>query len=277
MSIKALIKRYPIGSYFILAYTITWVGSFIVAGPKLFRGEVIEMTDILLMWIVMLAGPSIAGITLTRVVDGRTGLKDLFAHMRLWRVGVRWYAAALLIPPVLIIIVLLTLSVVVSPNFAPGFFAMAIIAGLVTGYLEEIGWTGYALPKMQLKYTALSAGIMLGLLHGAWHLMAGYLGSAQDLGAYFLPNFISMWIIGMMAMRVLQVWVYNNTNGSVFLIQLMHASSSGFLMVFAPLYISSANETIWFAVYAVVLWIVVAIVVAIYSKHLVKQPMKSKI
>ena len=153
---------------------------------------------------------------------------------------------------------------------------MAIIAGLVTGFFEEIGWTGYVLPKIQLKHTALATAIMIGLLHGIWHLMAGYIGSVQNLGTYFIPNFITMWIVGMMAMRVLQVWIYNNTNGSVLLIQLMHASSSGFLMVFTPTNNSPPNETFWFVFYAVVLWVVVAIVIAIYGKHLVKQPIKSK-
>jgi membrane protease YdiL (CAAX protease family) len=100
---------------------------------------------------------------------------------------VHWYAAALLI--LLIMIVLLTLSVLVSPDFASGFFPIAILGSLVAGYLEEIGWMGYALPRMQLKSSALSAGILLGLLHGVWHLMAGYLGSAQDLGVYFFPPF----------------------------------------------------------------------------------------
>ena len=270
MNIKALIKRHPVASYFILAYTITWVGCFLVAGPKFLQGEIIEMTDIFLMWMAMLAGPSIAGITLTRIVDGRSGLQDLLSRMRLWRVGVHWYAAALLIPPVLIVFVLLTLSILVSSDYVPGFFAMAIFAGLITGYLEEIGWTGYALPKMQLKHTALAAAIGIGLLHGTWHLMAGYLGSVQNLGTYFLPNFVAMWIVGMMAIRVLQVWVYNNTNGSVLLIQLMHASSSGFLMIFTPSSSSPANETFWFVVYAVVLWVVVAIIVMIYGKNLKK-------
>jgi membrane protease YdiL (CAAX protease family) len=277
MNIKNLIKQHPVASYFILAYTITWVGSFIVAGPKFLRGEVIEMMDILIMWMAMLAGPSIAGITLTRIVDGKSGLRDLFSRMRLWRVGVKWYAAAIFIPPILIVFILLALSIFVSPDYAPGFFALAIIAGLVTGFFEEIGWTGYALPKIQLKHTALATAIMIGLLHGTWHLMAGYIGSVQNLGTYFIPNFITMWIVGMMAMRVLQVWVYNNTNGSVLLIQLMHASSSGFLIVFTPSYSSPANETFWFAVYAVVLWIVVAIVIAIYGKHLVKKPRNNKI
>ena len=112
---------------------------------------------------------------------------------------------------------------------------------------------------------------------GSQQLMDGYIGSAQNLGTYFIPNFITMWIVGMMAMRVLQVWIYNNTNGSVLLIQLMHASSSGFLMVFTPSNNSPANEIFWFAVYAVVLWIVVAIVIAIYGKHLVKKPKNNKI
>lgn len=87
---------------------------------------------------------------------------------------------------------------------------------------------------MQLKSSALSAGILLGLLHGVWHLMAGYLGSAQDLGVYFFPHFVAMWIVAMTVMRVLEAWVYSNTNSSVLLVQLMHTSSLGFLMVLAP-------------------------------------------
>jgi hypothetical protein len=188
----------------------------------------------------------------------------------------QWYAAALLIPPVLIIFVLLTLSALVSADYYPGFLALGIIAGLVTGFFEEIGWTGYALPKIQLKHTALAAAIMLGLLHGIWHFMASYLGSSQDLGTYHIPNFVAMWIVGMTAMRVLQVWIYNNTNGSVLLIQLSHASSTGFLMVLTPSLNSPANETFWFAVYAVVLWVVVAIVVAIYGKNLKKSGVNPK-
>jgi hypothetical protein len=80
-----------------------------------------------------------------------------------------------------------------------------------------------------------------------------------------------MWIVGMTAMRVLQVWVYENTNGSVLLVQLMHAFSSGFLIVLSPTPRVPAIEVIWYTVYAAVLWIVVAVVIATYGKSLVRK------
>jgi hypothetical protein len=77
-----------------------------------------------------------------------------------------------------------------------------------------------------------------------------------------------MWIIGMSAMRVLQVWVYNNTNDSVLMIQLMHGSSSGFLIALTPVLRLPANETTWFIMFAIVLWIVVAVVIQKYGRSL---------
>ncbi len=65
------------------------------------------------------------------------------------------------------------------------------------------------------------------------------------------------------------VWVYSNTS-SALLAQLMHASSTGFLIVLSPLSVSPAQEVLWYAVYAAVLWIVVAR----YGKRLVRQPIQ---
>jgi membrane protease YdiL (CAAX protease family) len=136
-----------------------------------------QFTDALLMFLPMLAGPSIAGITMTGIVDGKSGFQDLFSRMGKWRVGVRWYAAAILIPPVLLITVLLALTILISPVFSPIFFPGGILIGLLAGFFEEIGWMGYAFPKMELKHSALATGIYLGLLHTAWHVVADYLGT----------------------------------------------------------------------------------------------------
>ena len=138
MKIKAFVRRHAVSSYFVLAYLISWGGSLAVGGPKFFRGEEIMLTDTILMGILVIAGPCIAGITLTAIVDGRSGLRDLFSRMGKWRVGGRWYAAALLIPPVLIMAVLLALSALVSPDFAPNFLLMGILLGSMAGYVEEI-------------------------------------------------------------------------------------------------------------------------------------------
>lgn len=270
MKLRSLTERSPVTSYFVLAYFISWGGSFALGGSKLLRGEALAFADVMRMAPLMLAGPFIAGIAMTYRVDGRTGLLDLFAKMIRWRVGLCWYAAALLIFPTVILGVLWALTVLVSPDFSPAFIAFGILGGLLAGFIEETGWMGFAYPRMEAKLGMWRATIYLALLHGLWHAMAGYLGEAGIYGEYWLPRFIAMWFVAMMAMRVLLVWIYTNT-GSLLLAQLTHASSTGFLIIFGPETLSPAQGTLWFAVYAVTLWVPAIIVVASFGKTLVRQ------
>jgi membrane protease YdiL (CAAX protease family) len=167
---------------------------------------------------------------------------------------------ALLTPPLLIMIVLLALHALISPVFTPHIFPLGATFGIVAGFCEEIGWTGYALPKMQLQSGALAGSTLLGLLWGLWHLpVVDSLGAASPHGAYWLPYFVAF-IAVMTAMRVLIVWVAANTN-SVLLAQLMHASSTGFLVMLSPAPVTPAQEVFWYAVYAGLLWLAVVAVV----------------
>jgi len=266
MNIKALIQRHPLGSYFGLAFTIAWAGSLVAVGPKFIRGETMQFSDLLYIFLPMTVAPALAGITLTSIVDGSSGLRDLFSRMRRWRVGANWYGA-LLIFPVLIMAVLLALTTLISPEFAPIFFPAGILIGLFTGFFEETGWMGYAFRKMELKRNALATGILLGVIHVLWHIVPDYLGASSARGAYWLPHFLTMMLVAMTAMRVLIVWVYINTR-SLLLAQLMHAGSTGFLAILDPTSISPASSTLWYAIYGVALWVVVAVVVAIYGKDL---------
>ena len=269
MTLKTYIRRHPVTSYFTLAFTISWVAIFAVAWPKFSRGEAMGFKEALLMFLPTLAGPSIAGIALMGVADGSKGLRNLFSRMGRCRVGGQWYSA-ILIFPVLILAILLGLTSLVSSDFAPYFFPTGIAIGLLAGFLEEIGWMGYAFPKMQLRHSALTAAILLGVIHAGWHLAPDYLGASVARGTYWLPHY-TMFAISMTAMRVLIVWIYTNTR-SLMLAQLMHASSTGFLSVLVPLSLSPANDTLFYAVYAVVLWFAVAIVVARYGKQLIQKP-----
>ena len=265
MNFKAFIQRRPIISYFCMAFTISWFGALLVVAPELLRGEGISTLQGLLMFPVMLLGPSVAGIVMTAIVNGKSGLRDLFSRMIRWRVGARRYAA-LLIPPLLILAVLLTMKTLVSPVYTPHFFLMGILFGLAPGILEEIGWTGYVFPQMQLKYGVLPASLLLGIIWGLWHApVVDFLGAAYPHGAYWLPFYLAF--IGLiMAIRVIIVWVYSNTK-SILLAQLLHASSTGFLVILSPVSVSPVQEALWYAVYAAVLWIAVIVVVK-YSKSL---------
>lgn len=276
MNIKTFIQRHPIVSYFILAYTISWLGAFLVVSSKVIQGETIARLDGLLMFPVMLLGPSIVGITMTAIINGKSGLKNLFSRMGKWRVGIQWYAA-LLIPPVLILVVLLSLRTLISPVFTPNLNLLGVVYGIVPGFLEEIGWTGFAFPKLQSKYGTLTGSLILGVLWGLWHLpVIDFLGAASPHGAYWLPYALAF-IIAMTAMRVLIVWLYTNTK-SILLAQLLHASSTGFLVVLSPLAASAGQEALWYWVYATLLWVVVAIgIVFIWSgKHSSKQTLQTQ-
>jgi uncharacterized protein len=277
-NISNFVKCHQLLSFFVLAYAIAWSVILGVAGSKGYRADRLQLPDIMLIFSGMLIGPSLAGIILTAVVDGKTGLRSLFSRMGQWRVGVRWYAVVLLFP-VLIMAILMILTALVSPVFAPSFTVMGIVIGLVVGYFEEIGWTGFALPKLQLKYSPLTASLMLGVLWGFWHILADYFGNSASMEVLWLPYFIFGFVAAMAATRVLIAWAYNQT-GSILLAQLMHASSTGFL---AALGISASSPmgpsgyALSFVVYAVALWLVVAILVARYGKRLARQTIQIQV
>ena len=172
-----LVKRYPVAAYFILTFAISWLGALAVVAPRLLRGETIPKFSGILMFPVVLLGPVVSGVLLTRVLDGTSGLGNLFSRMRRIRVGAQWYAA-LLIPPITILLVLLFLSNFVSPVFAPSRFFVGATFGIVAGFFEEIGWMGFAFPKMTKTGNLLGASFGLGVL---WELEAPWAADVAEL------------------------------------------------------------------------------------------------
>jgi uncharacterized protein len=110
---------------------------------------------------------------------------------------------------------------------------MGILFAIPAGFLEEIGWMGYAFQKMRSQSNGLTSSILLGLLSALWHLpVVDYLGTATPHGAYWLPFFLAF-TVAMTAMQVLIAWIYTKTK-SVLSAQLMHTASTGSLVLFSP-------------------------------------------
>jgi len=155
--------------------------------------------------------------------------------------------------------VLLFLKNFVSPAFAPNFFYWGFLFGIRAGFFEEIGWTGYAFPKLRLNQNFIRASIILGFFWGLWHLpVIDFLGAASPHGGYLFLFFIAFIAI-LTAMRVFITWIYSNTNSSP-LAQFMHAVSTGCLAMLGPAALTPTQETLWYSLYAFILWITVLII-----------------
>lgn len=253
-------ERHAVSSYFVLTYAISWLAALLMVSPYLLRGLSPPKFAGILMFPAMLFGPVVAGFLLTRVVDGEWGLHDLFSRMVRFSFGFRWYLA-LLLPPLLVLAVLLCLKRFVSSAYSPNLFLPGVVFGVLAGFFEEIGWTGYAYPKMRRERGAFISAVLLGLLWAAWHIpVVDYLGAATPHRAYWLPFFLAFAAV-LVAMRMLIAFLYEHTR-SVWLAQLMHTSSTGALAVFSPPAVSVAQEAAWYAIYAAVLALVVAPIIS---------------
>src|ERR1700688_4566774 len=111
----SFLLSHSVTAYFLLTFTISWLGALAVAAPHLLRREPLPIITGILMFPVMLLGPSLSAIFLTWVAAGKPGLRDLFSRLLRARIPPRWYAP-LLIPPVLVLTLLLTLKKISFPG-----------------------------------------------------------------------------------------------------------------------------------------------------------------
>lgn len=277
MDLKYFIHRHSVLVYFILAFFISWGGILLIIGPginQLFEAEPIQIQmvsgQILLVFLVMLAGPSIAGLFMAGIIEGARGPRELISMVFNWKVNIIWYASALLIIPA-VLLAILYLFTIFSPKFSPGSaLGIGIIGGLMAGFFEEIGWTGFALPKLQLKYSPLIAGLIIGVVHTVWHLLADVWGGFGFYGDLYLLHFI-LWIIALTAFRLLVVWIFNHSR-SLLLAQLTHASFTGSQLIFSPPSLSAAEAVTWYAVFTLALCIVVSLIIVRDRKLFTRSP-----
>ena len=152
-SIRALVKQHPVLSFVALTFVISWGAILLVVGTgavPLNAAHVV--TVITLGYPAMLAAPTLTGLLMTGLMYGKAGFRDLLSRLLRWRVGIRWYAVALLTAPLTMLALLLALSSA-SPVFRPLLFVVkdpvnlllfSLIVGIWVGFFEEIGWIGFA-------------------------------------------------------------------------------------------------------------------------------------
>jgi uncharacterized protein len=284
---KNLIIKYPVATYYIITFLISWGGLILLIGGPARISSQPTNAPFLPLYLLTVAGPVISGVLLTGLCDDKKGYRDLFSRLFKWRIPIKWYAIALLIAPFTVFAALFALSLF-SPEFMPGIFdygknpvasafglpegnkitliLFVFMLGFFNGLVEELGWTGFATPKLTLNQSTIKAGIYLGIMWGLWHLLSNYLGSAAEAGSVSLLLYIPVMLFSFLPpFRILMIWVYRHT-GSLLIAVLMHASLDMFWMLSMPVAITGKERVIWYALWAVVLWGMVAII-SITSKR----------
>lgn len=247
-------KRHPLVAYFVLAYTFTWI--LVIPITLSQRGlGLFSLPDGLLFALFLLStfsGPLPAALILTSLIDGPTGRRQFFKRMFQWRVGLGWYLLVLIGYP-LIFLIGMTFASGAAPWIAliqkwPLLFTFylptAAIGIIFPGLGEEPGWRGFALPRLQHQYGPLVGSLILGTLHGLWHLPAYFIPGAILDGRFNLAVFAAN-TCSIIALTVIWTWLFNNANQSIFFAMLVHGTSNA-VSGFIPRLLPDAPSDPWF-------------------------------
>lgn len=244
--ILGLVRHHPLTSFFILAYALSW-WAWIFFAFGIFPTPIASF------------GPFLAALAVLALSEGKSGIVGLFRRMIRWRVALGWYAVALLLPAVLAAAAT-ALNVLLGaqppssdelagwPGILPGFALVLLIPGF-GGAWEEPGWRGYAVPRLQRGRSALLASLILAALIAGWHLP---LMIAEQI--HYSD------IVLIVAAVIVFNWVFNNANGSVLIVMLMHAANNAISgSFFSPMF--SGADSVRQSWLLALVWSVVAILV----------------
>lgn len=251
--------------------TLTFAISWAIWLAMIAASVSIATTTGLVLNVIATAGPSIAAVILAIVLGGGAG-RRLLDGFSLARLSSRWTLVALFLPLGMIAI---AIAVSVGVFGAPGPVITAGVAGaLVVEFVrvlflggpleEELGWRGFALPRLQAGRTAFSASVLLGFIWGVWHIPlyfvigTGQQETAAATGVEFAIGAFVVWTIGL---SILFTWLFNQTQGSLIVVILFHAAVN--LGAFVPAAVGSTGAASF--LYAIITWGVALAVAARYG------------
>ena len=212
-------------------FAATFVVAWLIWSPAiLWRGD----EPNLLFVVLGTFAPSVMGIVFTYLTQDRAGWRDFWARViDVRRIGWRWWIVIVLVFPVVNAVanVLYTFLGGTPPSLTevgknlanPGLMFQLVLANLIiSGFSEELGWRGYALDRLQRRWGALAASLILGLVHGFWHIPLFFIpGITQgEMGLFSVGALV--FLAGTVAGAVVFTWVYNNTQRSILAAILLH-------------------------------------------------------
>jgi len=227
-------RKGSLGYFFFAAYALTWVllAPFFYLLNVTYGGEMQPW-----MWAVVPFallggwGPSLAAVIVTARAEGGPAARSLLGSLFRWRVPVRWYLIVFAFPPVVTAVSVLLAGrgfdefLYFDPITALTAIPAAYLLALPFGPLgEELGWRGYALPRLLPRYGAVWASLMLGIVWTFWHvpMMLWSPGAAIPSVMGLSVVSVSVFLVQIISETVLMTLVFLRTNGSLLLAVLAH-------------------------------------------------------
>jgi membrane protease YdiL (CAAX protease family) len=225
---KAFIKRNPLLSMYLLMFALAW--SIMI--PQALHSQGIlaaplpEILEILTGW-----APAMAAVIVSAALAGRAGVSELMRRFLIWRVGIQWYLIGVFLMAVFILGGIgLHMAFSGDPPFIPAAESPAWEIGLtflifvLLGFLintEEIAWRGFALPRLQVQYSALLAALLITIPEVLLHVPLYWVQDSfiQTVGLGWFSAFS-------VAAVLIYVYVFNRTKGSLLIVTLLHASQN---------------------------------------------------
>ena len=210
-------------AFFALVYLLSW-SAWLVVGLS----DLVASPEGRLLGILGAFAPSLVGLVLTLALDGWSGVRALLVRLAPSRGGAGWCLAALALPPAL---VALSLAIDAALHGRPmplaqlgridllvaPFVSMLVIGGLS----EEVGWRGFALPRLRRRHRLLASSLIVGAFWGLWHLPAYTLpglGSALPLGQFVV------FALTTLVVAALFTWLAENSRNNLAVAILFHAA-----------------------------------------------------
>ncbi len=205
-----LIRQTPLSSYFVLSFLFTWSLLPLAA------------TSIPIS-LAALCGPAIAAFIVMGIMDHEERRK-FYTCVTEWRIPLCWYIIALLLP-LPITALRSSLEKALGANGTIEFQSISLLSLvvfiLVVG--EEVGWRGFALPRLVPRFGRLGASVIIGIVWAFWHLPLFFISSMPQYGSPFLP-FIGYTV----ALSVILTFLAQGTRGSVVIATLFHGAVNTF-------------------------------------------------
>jgi membrane protease YdiL (CAAX protease family) len=262
-------KVYPPTPKRLAAFAVLFVGTFAIwllmfqyFAPSRARGWPTELSD-------GAVGAAIVGFVVSGIYARGRGIRDLLTPLKTWRVGMQWYLFAVLFFPALLMAGM-AIDLALGGKLPPYPYAQPSLWGILLAFtwvfffgggFEEPGWRGFALPRMQLRFSPLVASLILGCFWALWHTpdyFNGQYTSTSGTGAPALGGIIVRFFIMTPPLVLIFTWLYNRVRGSLLLLILLHTSIDAAMAVLA---ISTRAYLLAFA-----LWWIAAIVVLVMTR-----------